>query len=96
MRYRARATRTRICAIFSKLSPTGSEGSRDAAPTGDVAPDGYAHLVAVLLANEGLSGLLELFIENEIDDGALARRLRRGTSSRWACRPARRGAILSK
>ena len=27
---------------------------------------------AVLLANEGLSGLLELFIENEIDDEALA------------------------
>ena len=44
----------------------------DAAPsTGDVAPDGYA-IVAVLLANEGLSGLLELFIENEIDDDALA------------------------
>ena len=44
----------------------------DAAPsTGDVAPEGYA-LVAVLLANEGLSGLLELFIENEIDDDALA------------------------
>ena len=44
----------------------------DAAPsTGDVAPEGYA-LVAVLLANEGLSGLLELFIENEIDDEALA------------------------
>ena len=39
--------------------------------TGDVAPDGYA-IVAVLLANEGLSGLLELFIENEIDDEALA------------------------
>jgi hypothetical protein len=39
--------------------------------TGDVAPDGYA-IVAVLLANEGLSGLLELFIENEIDDDALA------------------------
>ena len=44
----------------------------DAAPsTGDVAPEGYA-IVAVLLANEGLSGLLELFIENEIDDEALA------------------------
>ena len=43
----------------------------DVAPTGDVAPDGYA-IVAVLLANEGLSGLLELFIENEIDDDALA------------------------
>ena len=44
----------------------------DAAPsTGDVAPEGYA-IVAVLLANEGLSGLLELFIENEIDDDALA------------------------
>ena len=43
-----------------------------AAPsTGDVAPEGYA-IVAVLLANEGLSGLLELFIENEIDDEALA------------------------
>ena len=43
-----------------------------AAPTtGDVAPDGYA-IVAVNLANEGLSGLLELFIENEIDDDALA------------------------
>ena len=26
----------------------------------------------LLLANEGLSGLLELFIENEIDDDALA------------------------
>ena len=39
--------------------------------TGDVAPDGYA-IVAVLLANEGLSGLLEQFIENEIDDDALA------------------------
>ena len=26
----------------------------------------------MLLANEGLSGLLELFIENEIDDDALA------------------------
>ena len=39
--------------------------------TGDVAPEGYA-IVAVLLANEGLSGLLELFIENEIDDDALA------------------------
>ena len=39
--------------------------------TGDVAPDGYA-IVAVLLANEGLSGLLELFIKNEIDDEALA------------------------
>ena len=45
----------------------------DAPPptTGDIAPDGYA-IVAVLLANEGLSGLLELFIENEIDDEALA------------------------
>jgi hypothetical protein len=42
-----------------------------AAPTGDVAPDGYA-IVAVLLANEGLSGLIELFVENEIDDDALA------------------------
>ena len=42
-----------------------------AAPsTGDVAPEGYA-IVAVLLANEGLSGLLELFVENEIDDDAL-------------------------
>ena len=39
--------------------------------TGDIAPEGYA-IVAVLLANEGLSGLLELFIENEIDDDALA------------------------
>ena len=39
--------------------------------TGDVAPEGYA-IVAVLLANEGLSGLLEQFIENEIDDDALA------------------------
>ena len=39
--------------------------------TGDVAPDGYA-IVAVSLANEGLSGLIELFVENEIDDDALA------------------------
>ena len=37
----------------------------------DVAPENYA-IVAVHLANEGLSGLLELFIENEIDDDALA------------------------
>ena len=37
----------------------------------DVAPENYA-IVAVHLANEGLSGLLELFIENEIDDEALA------------------------
>ena len=44
----------------------------DAAPTtGDVAPEGYA-LVAVGLSNEGLSGFLEIFRENEIDDDALA------------------------
>ena len=42
-----------------------------APPTGDVAPENYA-IVAVHLANEGLSGLLELFIVNEIDDEALA------------------------
>ena len=42
-----------------------------APPTGDVAAENYA-IVAVHLANEGLSGLLELFIVNEIDDEALA------------------------
>ena len=36
-----------------------------ATPT--TAPEGYA-LVAVALANKGLSGFLELFVENEIHD----------------------------
>ena len=68
---RQRQAAERARQLRERIADKENFARQAAPPPGDVAPENYA-IVAVHLANEGLSGLLELFIKNEIDDEALA------------------------